>query len=123
MKKVLLFLPLLSLPWLVNSCSSVRDQVPASQFQGTYAGQPYNITLPKDETFSNLDVTISTNGSLHVHADSVTAAENPAVITMTGTAYSTMRKADSDLLNSAITTAAGAVGTVGGKAAQAAVKP
>lgn len=121
MKKFLLLIPVAIISTV--GCSSVRDQVPASQMTGTYGGQPYSITLPKDESFSNLDVTISTNGSLHVHADSIVAAENPAVITMTGNAYQVMRKADSDLLNSAITTTVGAAGTLGGKAAQAAVKP
>jgi hypothetical protein len=119
MKKLMLVIPLLVL--VGCAAQSVRNQVPASTFTGTYAGQPYNFALPKDETFSNLDVSVSTNGTLHIHIDSATAAENPAVITMTGTAYSTMRAADSQLLDNAIASASAAIGNVAGATVKTAV--
>lgn len=99
-------------------CSSVRNQVPATTLKGTYLGQPYNFAFPKDESITNFDLTLNTNGTLHIHADGMTAAMNPAVITMTGNAYQVMRQADSQLLNSAITTASGAIGQVAGSAAK-----
>jgi len=100
--------------------TSVRDNVPATQITGSLAGQPFTFTGPKDMSMTNFvaEADVRTNGTTHVKVSigSVTATVDPNVITMTGQAYSTMRAADSALLNSAISTAASAAGTVAGTA-------
>lgn len=104
-------------------CASVRDQVPATEIKGTYAGQPYSYIGPKNVNVSNLSLTITTNGALTVKIDSISAAMDPGVIQMTTQGYAAMRNADSQMLNSAITTVAGVVGTIGGKGVKAVVAP
>ncbi len=106
---------------IITGCAtSVRDNVPATTITGSLGGQPFTFTGPKNMSMSNFvaECTSTSNGvtRVSVRIGSVSAAVDPNVITMTGQAYSTMRAADSALLNSAISTVAGAAGTVAGAA-------
>lgn len=105
---------------ITGCATSVRDNVPATQITGSLGGQPFEFIGPKGLTMSNFvaEATTTSNGvtRVSVRIGSVSAAVDPNVITMTGQAYSTMRAADSALLNSAISTVAGAAGTVAGAA-------
>ena len=95
---------------LTGCATSVRDNVPATQITGSLNGQPFTFTGPKNMSMTNFLAEVTTNGTVRVSIGSVSAAVDPNVITMTGQAYSTMRAADSALLNSAIGTVAGAAG-------------
>jgi hypothetical protein len=123
MKKILIAIAACAL--ITGCATSVRDNVPATQITGSLGGHPFTFTGPKNMSMTNFvaECTPTSNGVMmvSVRIGSVTAAVDPNVITMTGQAYSTMRAADSALLNSAISTIAGAAGTIGGTAAAAGV--
>ena len=123
MKKLKIVITAVGIAAAVTACSSVRDQVPATEISGTYMGQPYKFIGPKNVNMTNLDLTINTNGALRVHIGSISAAMDPGVIQMTTQGYAAMRNADSQMLNSAITTVAGVVGTATGTAAKTTVVP
>ena len=110
--------------FLISGCAtSVRDNVPATQISGYLGGKPFAFTGPKGLTMTNFvaEVITGTNGIIRasIKIGSVSAAVDPNVITMTGQAYSTMRAADSALINSAISSVAAASGSVAGAAAKA----
>jgi len=99
-----------------GGCATVRSQVPVTEISGSVNGQPWKFICPKDVTLTNLSVTVSTNGSATVHVGYLQSIMDPNIITMTGQAYATMRNADSQLLDNAISTAAAAAGTTAGAA-------
>ena len=110
---------------LTGCATSVRDNVPATQISGYLGGKPFAFTGPKGLTMTNFvaEVVTSTNGIIRAthKLGSVSAAVDPNVITMTGQAYSTMRAADSALINGAISSASAAIGSAAGSAAAAGV--
>jgi hypothetical protein len=125
MKYIKLTLAVLTTALIAGCVTSVRDNVPATQITGSLGGQPFSFTGPKGLTMSNFvaEATSTSNGVTHVSVTigSVSASVDPAIITMTGEAYGKMRAADSALLNSAISTVAGAAGTLSGSAAAAGI--
>jgi hypothetical protein len=114
--KVNLFAVAIAIQIVFTGCSSVRDQVPATQISGYLNGRPFTFSGPKDLSMTNFVAEVETNGTCRVSIGAMSAAVDPNVITMTGQAYATMRAADSALLDSAISTVAGAAGTVAGAA-------
>ena len=122
MKKLIIGIGSVCLIGLVG-CASVRDEVPATQISGTYMNQPYSFIGPKNVNITNLDISVSTNGTLHVKVGSITAAMDPGVISMTTQGYAAMRAADSALIDNTINTATSAIGTISGKAAKSVVVP
>ncbi len=75
---------LLLIPVLLTLTSCVV--VPKTHIKGMIANQPIDIETPKDSTIVGLDISVETNGTVHVKIDSLTARMNPDVITMSGEA-------------------------------------
>lgn len=120
MKKIIVLTSIVAMASIFSGCAtSVRDNVPATEITGSLNGKPFSFTGPKDLVMTNFLAEVDTNGSARVSIGYINASVDPNVITMTGQAYSTMRAADSALLNSAISTAASAAGTIGGAAVKA----
>jgi len=121
MKKILIAIGACAL--ITGCATSVRDNVPATQITGSLGGQPFTFSGPKNMSMTNFvaECTSTSNGvtRVSVRIGSVTAAVDPNVITMTGQAYSSMRAADSALINSAISSASAAIGSAAGSAAAA----
>jgi len=85
--------------------------VPKTTIVGSIGNQPFSLSSPKDSSLAGLDITASTNGTIHLHIDTLQARMNPDVITTTGAAQAQVIQA-----------AAQAGAMIAGQVAGAAVK-
>jgi len=99
---------------ILTGCASVRDNVPATCISGKIMGQPYNLEFPKDMTADKIEINVTTNGSVSVLIEKISARQNTEAITMTGSAYKQMREADAQLVKTSLESGATAAEGVAG---------
>lgn len=80
---------------LLTGCkTSVRENMPATQFNAVLNGQPASFTGPKDFKADKIKFTSTTNGVIELEIVNIDCRLNPENISMTGGAYKIMREAD-----------------------------
>ena len=125
-KRIIIILILLVLLFLVgffcDGCSTVRDNVPATQFSAFLNGHPATFTGPKDMKAASITFTAETNGAVKLEIVGLEAHTNPDVISMTGDAYAKMQKANGDALEQSFNAGAAIIGNAAAAAAKTGVK-
>lgn len=99
---------LIVLAFLCAGCLSV----PHTTIEGSIGGQPFSLKAPKDGDLKGFDLTAETNGTVHLHIDSLAVKMNPDVISQTGAAQTAVIKATGEAVAGGV--AAAAAGAVQG---------
>ena len=112
-KTTLTFLALATLSLGLAGC---MNPVPRTQIQGTIAGQTFSLSNPKDTTITNLQVTVSTNGTATLSIGYLSSANNSNTISASYGGQAEAVTAAGEQVNRAWTNAAGLLGTAVGAA-------
>jgi len=87
---------------------TLRQAYPETQIHGFINGQPFTIQAPKDSTLIGFDASAQTNGTIHVHIDSLQAALNPTNLANAANGQAAIINATAQAVNQAFATAAAA---------------
>jgi hypothetical protein len=87
---------------------TLRESYPQTQIRGYINGQPFSVQAPKDSNLTGFDATASTNGSIHVHIDSLQASLNPTNLANVANGQAAIITATGQAINQAFSTAAAA---------------
>jgi hypothetical protein len=89
---------------------TLRQSYPETQIRGYINGQPFSVQAPKDATLTGFDAMSQTNGSIHVHIDSLQASMNATNLATAANGQAAIVTATAQAINQAIqTTTAAAV--------------
>lgn len=66
---------------LLSGCALFQSAVPTTKISGTIAGQTFSISNPKDTAFTNLVVTVSSNGTATLAIGALTSVNNSNTVT------------------------------------------
>jgi hypothetical protein len=95
---------------LVLACAgcSLRRAYPETEIRGYINGQPFSIRAPKDASLTGFEASTATNGTVHVHIDSLQATLNATNLANAANGQAAIVTATGQAINQAIQTAAGA---------------
>jgi len=109
---------LIGLMALLGAGCSLNSSMPKTTISGSVGGEPFSISTPKDSSLTGLNVSASTNGTVTVHIDQLTATLSPTNVAAAGTAEAQIISATSDAIQKGISAGAAAAGTALGAAAK-----
>ena len=95
----------LALLILAGGCT-LRQAYPETQIRGYINGQPFSINAPKDSNITGFDASAGTNGTVHVHIDSLQSTLNPTNLANAASGQAAIVTATGQAINQAISTAA-----------------
>ena len=94
-----------SLVLLAGGCT-LRQAYPETQIRGYINGQPFSVNAPKDSNLAGFDAIAETNGTIHVHIDSLQCSLNATNLANAASGQAAIVTATGQVINQAISTAA-----------------
>jgi hypothetical protein len=93
-----------ALPALALAGCTLRQSYPETEIRGYINGEPFAVHAPKDSTLTGFDAIAETNGSVHVHIDSLQCSLNPTNLTAAASGQAAIVTALGQALNQAVQT-------------------
>ncbi|MDB6020627.1 MAG: hypothetical protein JWQ04_484 [Pedosphaera sp.] len=90
---------------LATAGCSLRQAYPETQIRGYINGQPFSVQAPKDSSLTGFDAMAETNGTIHVHIDSLQSSLNPTNLANAANGQAAIVTATGQVINQAIQTA------------------
>ena len=84
---------------------SLRQAYPETEIRGYINGQPFSVRAPKDANLTGFDAVTATNGSVHVHIDSLQASLNATNLANAASGQAAIVTATGQVINEAVQTA------------------